>query len=128
MKQKLIISLMLSFVLASCHNKHYDLVSTTTRKVSFTDNAYLKVKVFNNSDCNISCKQKLTYVALNENDFPIEANFEKTFRFASHDSVVNQKNILKPGDSVVIACGCEGTLDRESFDWNMDLKIISVIK
>lgn len=120
--------LIVQLTLLACDNKRFNLVSTTTRKIDFTDNAFLTIKCFNSSDCNLLCKKQLTYVAINNNNFSIEAGFEIKFHFASHDSVTNKTNTLMPRDSVVIACGCEELVESNNSDWNMDLTIVSAIK
>jgi hypothetical protein len=123
-----VISIILLVLLAACKNsRQYKLIGTTTREIAFAGKAYLKVDAFDNSDCDLACKKKITYVAINDNGFEVEANFEKKFRFAFRDSVVKQKLILKPGDSVVVACGCDGQIDIKSADWNMALTILSVL-
>lgn len=125
-KQVSIAFILLTFI--SCNNKRYNLVGTTTRKVDFTNGANLIVKCFDNSDCDLSCKKQLTFIAINHNDIPIEAGFELKFHFFTHDSVANKTSVLMPGDSVIIVCGCQELAKSTNDDWNMDLTIVSARK
>lgn len=115
-----------SLLLSACREKHYNLISTTKRKIGFSDTGYLKVLGFDNADCNLKCKNQITFVAVNNNTFKVSAPFIINYRFYDHDSLANRVYILKPGDSINIACDCNTDvqpLQANTTDWYLDITI-----
>lgn len=122
--------LMIFFMLTifSCAQKKYNVIGISKRLIYPTHNDYFKVVTLDNSNCDLNCKSKFSYVAVNNTSFKVGATFEKKYHFCLKDSSVNQDYILNPGDSILIACGCGESVQSNDKDWNMDLTVISIKK
>lgn len=115
-------------VFVACGKKKYHVISTTTRQILSAPNNYFRMVVLDNSNCNLQCKEQLTYAAINDHSFKIELKLKIEYHFISNDSIVNKDYILNSGDSIVVACGCENLNISKFNDWNTDVMILSVKK
>ncbi|MDN3654860.1 hypothetical protein QWZ08_04420 [Ferruginibacter paludis] len=102
--------------LSSCKKNRKLIGSTTTRN--------LRVDTYNYSDCNLDCNSSLTFVAINDSDFDVKANFKLVYEFPEKDSIQLKQILLKPHDSTNVACGCADKPVNKN-DWMLVLTILS---
>lgn len=125
--EQIIALLILCCLMSSCKDVRYKTIATARRKIYLAENAYFRMVTLDNSDCAFKCKNKLTYAAINDQNFSLALELDERFVFINRDSLVKQQYILKPGDSLVVACGCSD-MPINSTDWNMNLTIVSAKK
>jgi hypothetical protein len=115
-------------LLQCCHGaKQFHLVASGSQLVQNGGSARLDFDTFDDAVCELGCKEKYTYVAMNHHGLKIRLELEKHYKLSSHDSVVPQQLVLRPGDSIVLACGCQDQHKLSPGDWVMELKIMSVV-